>query len=897
MARVDERLAVALRDASLAGTGQQGYLDDVARAAAADLTVLLSELPALRYLRREPVPRIYGVLADLFLLTDRRELAAEAYRRAAGAAPENASRDSETLCGVVYDDKLYTVDLWRHRRGRPRLSHYLLVREPRTWQVQERLLLPGFPTAFRVAGDTLEILYRPSPAELRTVQLTGGRSSHPVWVPAGSGPLARLQSLDAAWTLADNFVYGDDGERSPEFQLREQARDGFAASLPELEAALGAAILEDPTQPWHLFFLGQSLWARARRPQAAVVWEELLAGDFRATPYYEWAWMAQSFELYGQPEWADAAYRRALEHRRKLPRPVGRSSALERQVNAPFVKSWSGAAHSPALDPERAYLWWLRAREISGIAEGDGFRAVLWADYFKGTGDEERAAAELAYLARVRQEPRARISAAWVDYGLWLFYASLAGLLFVPLGFLTRFVRPAFSWLFPGKVVLTRTAIPVIAAAAMAAQYFRPSPGPLPWVLGILALAPLIVAELWTVRMALLQATNFILLVWLVPLAVGFFLSSQAAHPLSFLPPLIIAPLAALGLWSFILKLNRGERRKRIFLVLRRSGIICVPLLVCVLAWIALTFAAVLTGHFVDSPAPPSDTFYVTERRLPLVVFQAPPEQLFDAALDRHASGHTEVARWLYDRLPETPRQRSHLAALDRGLPPWISEPVGRRPSLDLAAVRESWVDYQLWRPRTVLSILRFFVEDRLPAIFGDAAAQAGIIPLDPIHLGIALLAGLALAALLSTRGWLGRGCLLLIPGSFSFLGGKPLRAYLTFLFFAFAAGPSFWLLAGMSVDQPSPGLYSSEAQLPQPDEIALPPLPVDQLIAESFWSLLWVYPGAKLFYLLVALSLAAALYLHGREAGSSKAVPDDSRDWMIEVLSGASDSCRQTYF
>jgi hypothetical protein len=770
-ARIEERLATALRDASLAGAGQQGYLDDVARAAAADLTALLSELPALRYLRHQPVlsgARLDGLLADLFLVAGRRQLAAEAYRRAAGVA---------TLCGASYDGKLYTVELWRHRQGRPRLSHDVLVREPGTWRVLERRLLPGLPDGFRTVDGTLEIVYKFAsavpwiPDERRTLRLAAGRWSYPVWVPAGSDPLARLRSLDAAWALAENFVYDDDGGRASDFRPRKNVREGLAAELPELETALLAAIAEDPTQPWYLFLLGQCRWAQGRRPQAAAVWEALLAGELGAIPYYEWAWMAQSFELYGQPEWADAAYRRALERRRRLPRPVGWSSDLERQVNAPFTKSWAGAARPPALDPDRAYLWWLRAREISGVADADGFRAVLWADYLERRGDDTRAAAELAYLARARRGPPEQLSAAYVDYGLWLVYAALAGLLFVPLAFLAKSVRPAISWL----VALT--------------------------------LAPLVV----------------------------------------------------------LLRLPRGGWR-RIFSALRRSTIILLPLLVCGLAYLAFTFLAVLVAHFRSPPSHPSDTFYVTQRQL-WSAGHAPPEQRLEAALATHAISDTASARKLYKSLPETPRQESRLAALDRDLPPWISEPADRLPRFDLAALTEVWGDHELWHPRNVPGILKFLVGNRLPAILGEAAAQTEIFHLDPIRLGIAALAGLALVTLLWIRGWLGRGCLLLVPGSFAFLAGRPLRAYLTFLFFAFAAGPSLWLLAGMSAGQPSPGWLASQAPLPQADEIALPPGPVDELIADNFWSLLWVYPGARPFYLLVALSLAASLYLHVRDA------------------------------
>jgi hypothetical protein len=757
--RVEERLAAALRDAELAGPGQTGYLEEVARAAAADLHFLLGEVPALGHLGREPVlgpAQLEGAVADLFLLTGRPELAAEGYRRAAAASlaePDSGveTLGVETLCGASHGGRLYTAELWRGRRGRLRLGDHLLAREPESARVVERILLPGVPGGFRVAAGALEVRSGPAPRGPWTMRLFRGRRSFPVWVAGGVYPVDRFRTLDAGWFLADNFVHGDGRWRSPTFEPRKEPRADLPADLAELEIALRTARRNDPTQPWHLFFLGQCLWAQDRRPEATAVWEELLALGFPATQYYEWAWMAQSFELYGQPEWADAAFRRALEHRRRLPRPVGRSTSAEREVDAPFVKNWSG--RPPGVDPERAHLWWQRARELTGLAPGDGFRAVLWAHHFERLGDRERADAERAVLAAARREPWPWGFLAWVDYALWLTYGTLAGLLFAVLAVLGGSVRPVLSW-----------------------------------------------------------------------------------HSL------------------------------RIVL-----GAVCVPLLAVGLASIALLLAIDLANHVYAIPIGASDAFAVGGYEL-RYADQAPPEQRLEAALASHAIGDRERARRLYRSLPETPRQEHLLAALERGLPPWIPEPPRPAPRLGPADLSKIWRDHRSWDLRRTPQLLHWTVEDPLPKILRETSERAGLPPLEPRHRYLASAIGLALLAVLVLRGWLGPLCRLLIPGTRALRRGHPLRAHLTFTLFAIAAGPSLWLLTALPTGLPSPGWFSSEAPLPGPDELILPPLLHDQLTAESFWSLLWVHPGARLFYCLVVLSLVASLYLHGR--GTRKPSP-----------------------
>ncbi len=819
--RIEERLAAASRDASLADPGQRRYLEEVAAATVEDLILVLSELGALRDLPGEPEPSpadLHGLLGDLFLVAGRPRQAVQAYRRAFAAEPDKPAR-----CAAVDDGKLYTFE------SGPYPTPYVLSRDPETGQVLERFLLPSAPTAFSIGRSGLHVLY-PTPYshnDLRSIRLAEARLDYPIWVPHYL--LSRLALRGAGLRLAGNFARRVDDKPNPDFALRRRVDEDLPADLESLEAALRQAVRRDPTQPWHLLVLGQCLWAQGRRSEAAAVWQGLFAAEFQETPYYDYARMAWYFELYRQPAWADAAFRQALERRRGMPLPVTRSTLIERMVNVP-TRRLLAAEEWPELDVERAYMWWLRLREISGVGEGDGFRAVLWANYFESIGDGERAAAERAYADRARQAwPRPVV--AYVDYATWLLLAS-GGLLSL---YVALALRGSWRLLrgFCRKNVLRFVMFSIASQVTGAFFYLRPSP--------LLALSLM----------------TLILLTFL-----------------SFLPLF----LSALRYWRR--SLGAAGRRRRLGACVYRCGVDLVPLLAFGLSLAALSFATFYAVQVASS----LDLTDVQEQQ-PSATEEATPEQRLGAALASHGIGDFERARRLYASLPQTPAVRSNLRALARGLPPLVEDLVPYEPPADLPALAREWLrneSRQPWRQPWRLSYEIFGAwvgPIAADLVAGFAAPVQYFLATDPYARKALLASPLALLALFlrPVRRWTGRALTVLVPGAGFLRRGQPLRACLVFWLFLFAAGPICWLLLAAAsppdfVDafgpHAGPGMISSltfMSTIPE-DDFALPPPAYARLLAENRWSLLWVYPHAGLFYSLVALSLLAALFVHGRQ-------------------------------
>lgn len=814
-ARAEERLAVEIWDASLAGAEQQAYL---ATTTVRDLTALLSMIPALSTAEPEPSPaEIYGMAGDLFLATDRPELAIELYRRAARTVP--TKEGNATRCSASYAGKIYTLDFYAEHFGyRSGLRHtpYLLTRDPNTGQVLERILLPEIPVALSIGEGALLIFYRSYPRsgarEIGTLHLPEGRLGYPLWAPNTLPDRIRLRL--SGYSLVHNFIYRSDESGGnlykPEFSPRGDVTSALPANLEDLEVALRQAVLRDPTQPWHLFFLGQCLWAQGSRREATAAWEGLFADGFRTIPYYEFSNMAWRFDLYQQPEWADAAFREALARRRNLTPPIAHSYSLEWLINAPRIHRRIEPEQWPKLDAERSYLWWLRFREISGVTAGDGFRAILWANYMKSIGDTERAADELAYLEQVRQYtrlPEARSLRAYQDYTLWTCLASLAGLLVVAL---VLFAKLLF---FKARVV---PAIFTVASLVVFVSLFDlPAGSPL-WVFAALLLVSLTTLGLWPLR------SNFFRVGW----------------------------------------------RKMLRVLLRQAGAALIPLLVFGASLAAYSFATfyVLRIH--------SRAFFLNDALKPQSGYAEDASQAtrLKTALAHHAAGDFERARRLYESLPETTLVKQNLSALLRALPPLVSEPVLSDPRVDATAFWQSLEDSGLKKFFMSSSFL-----DPVGVILSlprKTLIQLRTVFMEKDYPEIVLLAVALVCLLRPVRRWLGRAALILIPGAIFLRRRQLVRAYTTLWLFLFAAGPLLWLFLVKTSHTYDPLASPGPASWPMSfnlltlhrTEFALPPPGFDQLLAENFWSLLWVYPYARLFYFLVALSLLAALYLHGRQ-------------------------------
>jgi hypothetical protein len=124
----------------------------------------------------------------------------------------------------------------------------------------------------------------------------------------------------------------------------------------------------------------------------------MLAGPYPGTPYYEYAWMAWLFEQSGQPAWADRAFEQSLARRRQLPQPIGFTLAIERMINAPFVRLVRTAASD-----QRAFVWWQRGRVLTGFAiEGEAAASALWTHYWRDRDNAAAAAAAEDFEDRTR---------------------------------------------------------------------------------------------------------------------------------------------------------------------------------------------------------------------------------------------------------------------------------------------------------------------------------------------------------------------------------------------------------------------------------------------------------------------------------------------------------------
>ena len=426
--RADRRLASYLWERSLAdrllerggSDGLRRYLDDVAQAAGHDLSRWFAgELPGARSILDpfDPPPaEMFALLGDLHLIAGRPGAAAEAYRVAERIDPGHRS-----LCGRLHGGRLYGAESVPSAisDGYLRvhwLTGYLLAWDAGSGRVLERHLLPGLPKAFTAEGEALRIGF----PDGGSVRLAGSRLEPAVRVPPTL--FGRYLGLAGGAYIPSNFVHYDSRGTAP-FAVGREIDHRLPLTPPELEEALRAAAARDPTQPWHRFFLGQALWAQGRREEAAALWRTTWRGSGWEVPYYELLWMATFHEDYGQPEWADRLYGRALAERRRLAPAVATSRPIERDA---LAADWLSGG--PGHDPERRYQWWRRLREIAGAAPGDAFRAALWADYWARRGDRARAREELAFVERAREDVYFDLTArsAWIDYGLYLVVAVVA---------------------------------------------------------------------------------------------------------------------------------------------------------------------------------------------------------------------------------------------------------------------------------------------------------------------------------------------------------------------------------------------------------------------------------------------------------------------------------------
>lgn len=401
--RADERIEV-YRRALRAAASPSRHLAELEAAAADDLALVFGVHLGLDRPAKPSPAEMFSLLGDLHLLASQPVAAAEAY-----ALAERNSPGYMPICGRLFEGKLYGVESHSEGSARSVVTSYLLAWDPLSGQVLERHPLPAIPEAL---GADREALWIAFPDGSRT-RLAGGRLEPDIRLHHQVA--RRTRAMFVARRLAKNFV---DVERRWVFQLRRTIDDRLPLSPSELEAALRAAMRQDPTQPWYHFWLGQILWREGRRTEAETIWRESTP-RLEQMPYYESLWMAAYHEVYGRPVWADRLLETALRERRRLPANAEAVSWKERAAAPKFVDLWTRRL------PGRHHLWWRKVREMAGVASGDAFKAALWSTELARHGDFAAAREEYANIEPARRGDPATES-AYLDYSIYLVVAALA---------------------------------------------------------------------------------------------------------------------------------------------------------------------------------------------------------------------------------------------------------------------------------------------------------------------------------------------------------------------------------------------------------------------------------------------------------------------------------------
>lgn len=374
-------------------------------------------------------------LADMLMLEGRTEEAIPHYRALATVQPPVPTRN-----GAFQDGLLLVRDLYRSRAfstSVARDSGNLLAVDPGTGVVRRRWGMPGMIQRFipRDGGVVIEYRDRDSAsAPTGSLEYRNGGFARPLLPPASL--LLRMNSMRSGWIIAANFV-GDligPAQMLPPvaaFRRRTSVEPDAPATLPDLEAALRRAIERDPTQPWHLFFLGQTLRATGRNDEAAALWNRMLAEPYEGVRYYEWARMAHFFGRLGQTEWMRRAIARAERMRLADPQPVVMTTMIERLINVAYARRHP---RQPADDALRIEMQ-RSARRVSGVAEADHLLAAAWRAHFERAGQTAAARGEEEWHRRAVSDPlNMMVQATYFDYSIYAAGAAITGFWLIAIG-------------------------------------------------------------------------------------------------------------------------------------------------------------------------------------------------------------------------------------------------------------------------------------------------------------------------------------------------------------------------------------------------------------------------------------------------------------------------------
>lgn len=427
-----------------------------------------------------------AMLGDRHLEAGRLRPAVAAYRAALPAPDGIVAGTGFFLGGRVYVRELGPI--YDHQTAQ------LIGIDTARGVVVERYRLPGHVTSFRRVGESVEVACSSpgDPPHVETLRFSRAGFDRPLFFGPDARARSALQwiSSNVGSRFLDTLLEKTGPGEAPKFPAAGERIFGRPArSLEEVTAALSEATRLDPTQPWHAFFRGAALWGVGRTAEAEKPWERLFGADFGGVAYYEFTGFAYYFERLGLRPWADRAYQRALEARRKLPFPIDFTTFVGRSTSARFLSA-AVMASQKGFDLERQHLWWERARELTGISLWqDEPVAAIWEEYFRSRGDVPKAEREREFRDRALRHPLNPQSAcADLEHALAALAATSVGLWGLLLGCLVSAWRP-------GAQSRDRGVRPALRAAADALQA-RARP-----VLG-LALLLAVASAAWYVRAA-----------------------------------------------------------------------------------------------------------------------------------------------------------------------------------------------------------------------------------------------------------------------------------------------------------------------------------------------------------------------------------------------------------
>ena len=362
-------------------------------------------------------------LADLLLLEGRFNDAARNY-----LAVSASGATYTTSYAVVDRGKLYVRELFQKEKEL-RDSGALLAVSPETGIVSRRWRMPGIIRTFAPRPDGFEIRYAADKNQTLFDTLTFQGRDFTRLPPPGGNYILRMDGMKAAWVIPQNFTAEFIGRLTdqpghPKFRLNKKPDRAFPQTLPQLEAALRDAARHDPTQPWHLFFLGQTLFAEGRKAEAEAIWNSMLATDYPGTLYSDFAWMSKYFERLEQRGWADRMFDKAMDVRQRMLQPILFCTLIERLITVPISR-----LHPEQLkDPERSHLWLQRAQMLSGVTEADNYPVAAWSGFFRRHGDVSRARIEQLNAGKLARYPFNFMSLyTRLDYTLYALVATAVG--------------------------------------------------------------------------------------------------------------------------------------------------------------------------------------------------------------------------------------------------------------------------------------------------------------------------------------------------------------------------------------------------------------------------------------------------------------------------------------